>query len=269
LGTAILILWRRLDRRPAVTAQPSSDGESWRPLFESLEKQVGQHGQQLTTAGMQWQALSSQVQVLSQQVSHWVQISIGRPADLPSRGTPEPDPPGAATTRPWSELEQQDASGRQAPLDLDPEAVGRMIEDVLNSTEFKDELWPELFHDFYTCRTRLSDFLLSRGLSNVEINSYPPLREGNPNHWEFALVQPRRKAPDALGCLIPRHFGRYDPSFHCHLFKIEGQSRDSDSYFRELRRCALLHPPDHLEGRIDSQLIVEPGIVSISPSSRH
>jgi hypothetical protein len=143
-----------------------------------------------------------------------------------------------------------------------------MIEDVLNSTEFKDGVWPDLFHDFYSCRARLSDFLLSHGLSNVEISSYPPLREGNPNHWEFVLVQPRRKSPDALGCLIPRHFGRYDPSFHSHLFQIEGQSRDSDAYFRELRRCALLHPPDDLEGRIDGKLIVDPGKVSVSPPRR-
>jgi hypothetical protein len=190
-----------------------------------------------------------------------VSTTAGDPAAKPPPDTVPPEAERAQGET--SPLPDPGNSGQPADA-ASPVEISRRLEGVLHGQEFLDDVWPELLHDFFSSKRLVADFLRHRDVSEVEIRAQPPLVDGNANHWEFLIVQPRRHTPEAYGFLIPRYLTRYDPSFHRQLFSVEGAIREADTYFRKLRRCARLRPLDRLQGGIDHHQILEPGVIAVS-----
>jgi hypothetical protein len=248
--------------RLASAARENAPDAAWRAPLEALEQRLAQRIE------MTLQLVLVQSNLLSQMTRSGATRDEGVIKPTPQQ-RPEveetPLPEAVATAAQSSRPGQHVPSSQQAET---PAAAMPALGKVLEGSEFRDTLWPRLVGDFDTVSRELQEFLRAQGLTQVELEPYPPLHEGTSNHWEFVIAQPRQQPPDGRSFLLPRSFGRYDPLFHSHLFKAEAQPSSSDLFFRQLIRCAELRWHQGAGGAIDRDRVLNAGEIRVEPPRR-
>lgn len=167
-----------------------------------------------------------------------------------ANSTPREEKPVAVPWPPLSGTEQ--ASGALPRLEV-----------LLNHPDFLSSVWQNMDGAFDIASGHLLRYLSEKGIPEPQIEAFPPLPDGNPNHWIFAVVQGRDHGPEVRRILIPRNFSRYDPALHDHIFEVRGKRPTLDNYIREMQRCALLKPKGELKGFIERELVETPGVLIV------
>ena len=134
------------------------------------------------------------------------------------------------------------------------------IEALLGHPDFLSGVWTGMDGDFHTASGYLLRYLSEKGVPEPRVEAFPPMIEGNPNHWIFLVVDVSARGHRIL---IPRNFSRYDPALHDHLFEVRGKQATLDNFIRELQKCALLGATGELQGFIDRDLVEEKGAVVV------
>ena len=142
----------------------------------------------------------------------------------------------------------------------------RRLADLLSSSEFLENFWhSQMYKPADESRDQLIRFLVEKGQPEPEIEVYPPLQDENPNHWHFIIIQVRGHGgfSEKKRFVIPRHFDRFDPLWHSHLFDVRGRSTTPENFVTALHRCAMLNSSKDLTGYIDKTLVEKKGIISL------
>lgn len=168
------------------------------------------------------------------------------------------------------DLQGETEDGRRAmqemPFFWDPRrrAAGNPVnrlKNLLNATDFLDSVWHGMDGPFDEAAGILVEYLTAQGMAQPSIKPHPPVEPEAYNHWRFVVLSSDEPGSDECRILVPRHFDRYDPALHRHLFLVRGDQSGVDKNLRELRRCAALKKQGALEGFIGKGLVEEKGIL--------
>lgn len=251
-GLAVALAWMARRSPGAAVAAGPADAVR-RPEAEDLERRLSRR-------------IDSVLALVDAQSSVATLLAVvGRPAEAPNPAgqeaaavaDPPPLPPAPSSPVPR-------ATGPFVPqFELAPEEVSRRLESLLNNNdEFSSMVWPRMVDDFHSSRQAVLSFLQANGLTALEIQPYPPLPDGNANHWMFMSISPRSRRNGARRFLVPRRFVRYDPSFHGHLFKLRSGD-DLEMFIRRLHRCAIVKAEGEVGREIAPEDVESQGEISV------
>lgn len=159
----------------------------------------------------------------------------------------------------------------RAPPDLRtrPPSRGRNLSDaeelelLLNSPDFRTGVWPRMDGPFDVASAHLLGFLAARGGYEPRVSAHPELAPGYENHWDFMVLASNDGDDGPVRFLIPRHFSRYDPAVHDHLFRVMGGGESLEYFIHELRQCAVLRGSGPLDEFIEPRLVDRKGVVVV------
>lgn len=214
-----------------------------------------------------WQLqLESALRVLEAQSRLWSDVARQPRPSLVSVGSRSGEESGESSASSETAEETSaplpDSRSSSGPT-LQPHHLDKLLRATLEQEEFLQRVWPSLHQDFHACRRRVAEALRHEGIVEVEIQPSPSLPDGNPKHWEFMVIRPRRWGEGAQAYLVPRPYTRYDPSFHGHLFETRDPVKEADVYFHRLIRCAAIVPDGDFSRTILEDQVVYPGKVHV------
>lgn len=167
-----------------------------------------------------------------------------------------------------AEVFEENNSGRISQVNITPRVPSNdfeaRLQDLLNGSDFRQDFWQnQMSRRVDECQNELIKFLAEHGQPEPEFQIYPPLQDNNPHHWRFLILQTRGTSPTKRRFVIPRHYDRFDPSWHSHLFQVHGSSNKPENFILELHRCAILSSGKELSGYISKSLVEKQGIISL------
>jgi hypothetical protein len=249
-------------RAPRAAEAPSAASEGWRREAESLERRLSER-------------LDGVLSLVTAQNSLAVLLAASRPAaaaesarSVPSSGEEPQEPPAPASREKESPVlqEPRGPAGYAPRFERSPADVSSNLEVLLGDQRFRREVWSRLDGEFFACKGVILGHLRASGMGEAEIaiDPYPSLRDGNPNHWVFMSIAPRSRREGARRFLLPRHFMRYDPSFHSYLFELRGRGDDLEMFIRRLHRCAIVKAEASPVEEIGPGDVLQQGEISVT-----
>lgn len=149
------------------------------------------------------------------------------------------------------------------PRSFKAEVPRNRLQSLLNDSEFLDAVWHRMDGPFDQAVRHVADYLVGKGIPEPKIVSHPQIARSEANHWRFMVVSSKEPGSDGNRVLIPRHYDRYDPALHLHLFRLQGDPAAEERHLRELRRCALLSVQGDLSETVQPKFVLEKGVMVV------
>jgi hypothetical protein len=254
IGIPVFLLWKRTNSKP--DSNPGTDNRLWDELRTHLNR-----------ASNKLDVIENRLLDKVESIKDLIRLQSSFTSYFPERREEIRE-----TTARTKELVENDFAennfGRTPPVNITPrvrsDGTESRLESLLNGSEFLQNFWQnKMSKRVDECQTELIKFLAEHGQPEPEFEIYPPLQDNNPHHWHFLIVQTRGTALDKKRFVIPRHYDRFDPLRHSHLFQVRGSSNKPENFVLELHRCAILSSGKELSGYIDKSLVEKQGIISL------